>query len=97
MPTHLGLEHYKKHYRRIEIQNQIAINVLGYEKGEKFPLYITDERYPETLDLLLISRDAVQHYVLIQVLIVLCTIIPNIKSGNTSVDIAYNAFQVNAH
>ena len=56
----------QKHYHKIETQNQIAINVFGYEKGEKFPLYISEERYPETLDLLLISRGAVQHYVLIQ-------------------------------
>ena len=50
-----------KDYCKIEQQNNININVFGYENTEPFPVYISKERYNDTMNLLLIG----EHYVLI--------------------------------
>ena len=56
----------EKQYKRTEEQNQISVNVFGYENGETFPLYISNKRFEDIIDLLLIEEDGVRHYVLIQ-------------------------------
>ena len=50
---------------KFEMQNNIAINVFGYE-NDLFPLYITEERYNRHVNLLLISQGTVRHYCLIK-------------------------------
>ena len=56
----------KKDYNRVETQNNIRVNVLGYENKRVFPLYLSKEKYERELDLLLIEKDGVKHYVLIK-------------------------------
>ena len=51
---------------KIEEQNDISINVFGYENKQPFPLYISKKVTEKTLDLLLITRDERQHYVWIK-------------------------------
>ena len=50
-----------KDYCKIEQQNKININVFGYENSEPFPIYISNERYDDAMNLLPIK----DHYVLI--------------------------------
>jgi len=53
-------------YNKIEEQNNININVFGYEDKQKFPIYISKERFNDNLNLLLITENENKHYVLIK-------------------------------
>ena len=53
-------------YRKIEILNNINVNVFGYEKQEPYPVYISKEKFSDILNLLLIAKKEEQHYVLIK-------------------------------
>ena len=55
----------QKHYKKIEKQNNIRINVFGYEKGQPFPIHISEEKFEDQMNLLLITKDEKKHYVLI--------------------------------
>ena len=46
----------QKDYRKIEIMNNININVSGYEKQEPYPVYISKEKFNDMLNLLLIRK-----------------------------------------
>ena len=56
----------QKDYRKIEIMNNINISVFRYEKQEPYPVYISNEKLNNMLDLLLITEGKKQHYVLIR-------------------------------
>ena len=56
----------QKDYRKIEIMNNIDINVFGYEKQEPYPIYISKEEFSDMLNILLIPKGKEQHYVLIK-------------------------------
>ena len=53
----------QKDYKKIEIMNNINISVFGYEKQEPYPVYISKEKFNDTLNLLLITKGKEQHYV----------------------------------
>ena len=53
-----------KQYDKIEKQNTIRINV--YEEGQPFPIHISNERFEDQMNLLLITKDEKMHYVLIK-------------------------------
>ena len=44
----------EKEFSKIEIKNNICINVFGYEKKIFFPIYISDQKFEESMDLLLL-------------------------------------------
>ena len=56
----------QKHYNKVEKQNNIRINVFGYEKGQPFPIHISKETFEYQMNLLLITEDEKKHYVLIK-------------------------------
>ena len=51
----------KKDYWRIERQNNICINVFCYENGLTYPVYISDQKFGDCIDLLLISNENKSH------------------------------------
>ena len=51
---------------KFEKQNNISINVFGFEESVVFPLHITAFRFPSHVNLLLISQGDKQHYCLIK-------------------------------
>ena len=55
-----------KQYNKIEKQNEININVFGYEEKQKYPIYVTKEKYKDNMNLLLITENENKHYVLIK-------------------------------
>ena len=55
-----------KQYNKIEKQNEININVFGYENKQPYPIYISKEKYEKHIELLLITEDENKHYVLIK-------------------------------
>ena len=55
-----------KQIAKIEDQNNININVIGYENKNPFSLYVSKKVIETTVDLLLILEEEKQHYVLIK-------------------------------
>ena len=55
-----------KQINKIEKKNSIRINVFGYEEKQPYPIYISDEKYEDHMELLLITKDENKHYVLIK-------------------------------
>ena len=55
-----------KHINKIEKQNNICINLFGYEEKQKFPIYISKEKFTDHMELLLITEGENKHYVLIK-------------------------------
>ena len=56
----------KKDYCRIERQNNICIYVFCYENGWTYPVYVSDQKFGDSMDLLLIIDENKSHYVYIK-------------------------------
>ena len=56
----------KKDSCKIEVQNKICINVFCYENKVVYPLYLSDQKFSNSIDLLLISDKSNSHYVYIK-------------------------------
>lgn len=56
----------KKSCGKIEVKNNICVNVFGYESGLVYPIRISSKRFKDHLDLLLIKDDSNSHYVYIK-------------------------------
>ena len=41
----------EKDFNKIELKNNICINVFGYENGMVFPIYISDQIFEDSMDL----------------------------------------------
>ena len=48
------------------MKNNICINVFGYENGLVFPIYVSDQKFEDLMDLLLLIDDDKSHYVYIK-------------------------------
>ena len=55
-----------KQYNKIEKQNEININVFGYENKQPYPIFVSKEKYNNQMNLLLITEDDKKHYALIK-------------------------------
>ena len=55
-----------KDYNKIEGQNNININVFGYENKQFYPIYVSKQKNEDILILLLITEDGNKNYVLIK-------------------------------
>ena len=55
-----------KQYNKVETQNNININVFGYENKQAYPIYVSKEKFDDVLNLLLISENENKHYCLIK-------------------------------
>jgi hypothetical protein len=51
-----------KDISRFESQNDITINVFGYDRGNIYPIHLTKERFMRHVDLLVISNGQRSHY-----------------------------------
>ena len=47
----------KKDYCKIGRQNNICINVFCYESGLTYPIYVSNQKFKDCVDLLLISYE----------------------------------------
>ena len=56
----------EKDFSKIEVQNNICVNVFGYENELVFPIYISDQTFKSSIDLLLLINDDKSHYVYIK-------------------------------
>ena len=55
-----------KQYNKIEKQNNIRVNVFGYEEGQPYVIYVSKEKFHSCLNLLLITEEDVGHYCLLK-------------------------------
>ena len=53
----------EKDFDKIEVRKNICINVLGYENELTFPSYISDQKFENSMDLLLVTDGDKSHYV----------------------------------
>ena len=56
----------EKDFSKIEVKNNICINVFGYENELVFPIYVSDQKFEDSMDLLLLTDDDKSHYVYIK-------------------------------
>ena len=56
----------KKDYCRIERQKSICINVFFYENELTYSVYVSDQKFYNSIDLLLIANENKSHYVYIK-------------------------------
>ena len=57
----------KKDYCRIEMQNKIYINVFCYDNKLTYLVYLSDRKFNDNMDLLLISNELKSHYVYVYI------------------------------
>ena len=50
----------------MEIKNNICINVFSYKNGLIFPIYLSNQKFKDSMDLLLLINDDKLHYVYIK-------------------------------
>ena len=56
----------EKDLNKIDVKNNICINVFGYEDELVFPIYVSDEKFKDSMDLLFLNDDDKSHYVYIK-------------------------------
>ena len=56
----------EKDFSKIETENNIYINVFCYENKLVFPIYISNQKFENSMDLLLLIDDDKLHYVYIK-------------------------------
>ena len=56
----------EKGFNKIEVKNNICINVFSYEDGLDFPIYVSDQKFKGSMDLLLLIDDDKSDYVYIK-------------------------------
>ena len=56
----------EKDFKKIQVQNNISVNVFGYEDKLVFPIYISNKTFDDSMDLLLLYEDDKSHYVYIK-------------------------------
>ena len=55
----------EKGFNKIEVKNNICINGFGYEIGLVYPIYVSDQKFEDSIDLLPLIDDDKSHYVYI--------------------------------
>ena len=57
----------EKGFSKIEVKNNLCIYVFGYENKLVFPIYVSDKKFEDSMDLLLLNDDDDKsHYVYIK-------------------------------
>ena len=55
----------EKDFSKIEVRNNICINVFGYENELVYPIFISKQKFEDSMDLLLLYEENKSHYVYI--------------------------------
>ena len=56
----------EKDFKKIEVKNNTCINVFGNENKLVFPIYVWDQKFEDSMDLLFLVDDGKSHYVYIK-------------------------------
>ena len=82
----------EKYFSKIEINISICINVFGYENGLTFPIYVSNQKFEDSMGMLLLIDDDKSH-VYIKILTDLCFTKQKIKT-NTSAKVVCSVLVV---
>ena len=83
----------EKDFNKIEVKNNICLNVLGYENGLVFPIYVLDQKFKDSVDLLLLIDDD-NIMCTSKILTDLCFTKQKIKIKNGFVEVVYSILVV---
>ena len=61
----LSFLYMQKNFTKLK-KNNICINVFGYEDKLIFPIYISDQKFEDSMDLLLLVDNKKSHYVYVK-------------------------------
>ena len=53
----------EKDFNKIEMKKNTCINLFGYENELVFPIYVSDQKFEDSIELLLLIDDNKSHYV----------------------------------
>ena len=56
----------EKDFKKIEVQNNICINVFGYENELVYPIFVSKQTFEDSIDLLPLIKNDKSHYVYIK-------------------------------
>ena len=84
----------KKVYGKIERQNNICINVFCYENNLTYPVYISDQKFHNSMDLLLMTDENKSHYCISKILTDLYAIKQKVRIKNIFGNVVYNVLVV---
>ena len=56
----------EKDFNNIKVKNKICINHIAYENGLFFTIYVSDKKFEDSMDLLLLINDDKSHFVYIK-------------------------------
>ena len=62
----VGLQVQEKDFSKIEKKNNICINAFCYENKLTFPIYLSDQKFENSMDWLLVTDENKLHYVSIK-------------------------------
>ena len=79
----------KKDYCRIKMQNKICVNVFYYGNKSTCLAYLSNQKFNDNMDLLLISSKFKSMMCISKILTDLCSIKQKIRVKNTFIKIAY--------
>ena len=80
----------EKDFNKIEVKNNICINVFAYKNRLVFQIYISDQKFEDSIDLLLLIGDDKSHYGISKILTDLCFTKQKIKTKNGFVEVVYS-------
>ena len=84
----------EKDFNKIEVKNIICINVLGYENGLVFLIYVSDQKFQDAMDLLLLIDNDKSYYVYIKGFDRFMFHKKKIKTQNGFVEVVYSVLVV---
>ena len=90
----------EKDFSKIEEKNNICINIFGYENGLGyenklvFPIYVSDQKFEDSMDLLLLIDDDKSHYVYIKDFNRFMFHKTKVKTKNGFVEVVYSVLVV---
>ena len=56
----------EKDFNNIKVKDNICINLFAYENGLFFTIYVSDKKFEDSMDLLLLINDDKSHFVYIK-------------------------------
>ena len=62
----VGFPVREKDFSKIEKKNNIYINVFCYENKQVFPIYVSDQKFENSMNLLLVIDGDISHYVYLE-------------------------------
>ena len=84
----------EKDFSKIEVKNNICINVSGYENELLFPIYASDQKFEDSMDFLLLIDDDKHIMYTSKIFTDLFFIKQKIKTQNTFAKVVYSVLVV---